>query len=206
MPEANILDLVIADDHAMVRQGIMRLFAGVADMRIIADTDNGDDLIELIRTLRPAVALVDISMPGPGPAGIAEQVDALGSTCRLLALTMHFEPSFAEELLTMGMAGYVIKDAAFDELLDAVRAVAGGDQYLSRELLSPTVSTRLPHLTGRERECLRLAANGETSDDIALRLGITERTVRFHVANSCQKLGVQRRSQAIVKAHKLKIL
>ncbi len=198
------IDLVIADDHAMFRQGIVRLFAGVPDMQIVAEADNGDDLIGLIRTHDPAAALVDISMPGPGAVGIVEQVEAMGVDCKLLALTMHLEPSYAETLLETGMSGYVIKDAAFDELLEAVRTVVGGDQYLSMDLLDLPGS--LPALTAREIECLKAAASGETGNAIGDTLGISERTVRFHIANICRKFGVQRRSQAIALAHRHNML
>ncbi len=204
MTSATVLDLVIADDHAMFRQGIVRLFAGVDDMQIVAETDNGDDLIGLIGSHNPAAALVDVSMPGPGPVGIVEQVEALGVSCKLVALTMHLEPSYAETLLEAGMSGYVIKDAAFDELLDAVHTVLAGDQYLSMDLLD--VPSSLPVLTAREIECLKAAASGETGNAIGDALGISERTVRFHLANICRKFGVQRRSQAIALAHRHNML
>ena len=203
-PDSPPIRIVIADDHSMFRQGIARLFAGVDDMEIVADCDNGDDLVRLIAEHRPDVALVDISMPGPGPAGIVAQVDAMESGCSLVALTMHLEPSLAGELLAHGMSGYVIKDAAFEDVLDAVRAVREGDQYLSRELLAGAPDAT--GLTERELDCLRRAAGGDTAKQIARDLDITERTVRFHLANVYRKLGVQRRSQAVAVAYERRIL
>ncbi|MEM8699713.1 MAG: response regulator transcription factor, partial [Pseudomonadota bacterium] len=108
----------------------------------------------------------------------------------------------ARELLALGMSGYVVKEAAFDELLTAIRAVAAGDQYLCRALIEPgpvTTETGMA-LTDREVTCLRHAAQGLTAKAIARELGITERTVRFHFSNLCRKFGVQRRSEAVADA------
>lgn len=195
---SNGISLIIADDHKMFREGIKRLFATVDDIEILADTDNGDDLIRLIEQHAPTVALVDVFMPGPGISGVTDAVEAMDRDCYLIALTMHLEPSFARQLLENGLAGYVIKDAAFDELLDAVRSVAQGDGYLSPRIVNAKSGDT--ELTPREFACLKAAAKGATGKHIAKDLSITERTVRFHLANVCRKLGVQRRSEAVAKA------
>lgn len=196
--------IVIADDHAMFRQGVLRLFAAVDNVDVIADADNGDDLIKLIEQHQPDVAIVDISMPGPGATGIVEQVEKSSVDCKLIALTMHMEPSYAHELLRLGMSAYVIKDAAFDELLEAIDSVIEDEQYLSRQIVES--SNQEPALTERELQCLRYTARGETGKHIARLLDISERTVRFHLSNACRKLGVQRRSQAVAVAIQRKLI
>ncbi|MEM6933073.1 MAG: response regulator transcription factor, partial [Pseudomonadota bacterium] len=158
----------------------------------------------LIADQTPDVAIVDISMPGPGPAGIVDAMETSGTQCRAVALTMHFEPSYARQLLANGMSGYVVKEAAFDELVTAIRTVAEGDQYLCRVLVD-LVPDEAP-LTEREQECLAGAAGGMTAKMIARELGITERTVRFHISNICRKLGVQRRTEAVAEALRMGLI
>lgn len=191
------ISLVIADDHAMFRQGIRLLLNSVADMQLLAEADEGEAFIEAVLAQRPRVAILDLSMPGPGARAIVQRLEAQAPEVQLMALTMHLEPQYAQDLMQLGLAGYVVKDAAFDELLDAIRCVAEGDQFVSAQLLD---QTQTPALTQREQQCLSGVAAGQTSKMIARRLGITERTVRYHLGNCCQKLGVQRRSQAVAEA------
>ena len=158
----------------------------------------------LIKTLKPDMAIVDISMPGPGTAAIVDTVAAMDVNCGLLALTMHLEPAFATGLIKRGLAGYVIKDSAFEELLDAVRTVAGGGRYLSRRIAE--VAVDMVELTPRELQCLKGVAEGLTNKMIARQIDVRERTVRFHLNNLCRKLGVQRRSQAVAVARRQGLL
>jgi len=196
--------IVMADDHQMFLQGLERLLVLEPRLEIVGTCNDGDTLLALVGDLRPDVALVDISMPGPGPAGIVDQIDSAGWGTSTLALTMHHEPSFARELLDQGMHGYVVKESAFDELVDAIITVDSGDQYICRALLDTSPSAI--DLTERERACLTLSAQGNTAKMIALRLKITERTVRFHSANACRKLGVQRVTEAVVAALKAQLI
>ena len=204
MDQREEIRIVMADDHLMFRQGLGRMLDAHEGLTIAGECANGDDLLGLIAALDPDIAIVDISMPGPGPAAIIETIETRGDRARTLALTMHMEPSFARELLAHGMSGYVVKEAAFDELLDAINAVAAGDQYLCRALLDE-VEADTP-LTEREMQCLEGAARGQTAKMIARDLNVTERTVRFHVSNICRKLGVQRRTEAVAEALKLKLI
>ena len=194
----------MADDHLMFRQGLGRMLDAREGLSIAGECANGDDLLALIAALDPDVAIIDISMPGPGPAAIVEAIEDRGQRTRTLALTMHMEPAYARELLAHGMSGYVVKEAAFDELTDAIFAIADGDQYLCRALIDEAMADS--PLTSREVECLIGAASGKTAKMIARDLGITERTVRFHVSNICRKLGVRRRTEAVAEALKLKLI
>ncbi|WP_420413912.1 response regulator [Roseibium sp.] len=196
--------VVMADDHQMFLDGLSRLLSGDERLFVDGTCADGDSLIRLVSDKKPDVAIIDISMPGPGPAGILEQIDRLAQDTKTLALTMHLEPSFARELLALGMNGYVVKEAAFDELIEAILTVARGDQYLCRTLVE-AMSEETP-LTDRERECLAGAARGQTAKMIAIDLDITERTVRFHFANACRKMGVQRVTEAVAAAFKLRLL
>jgi len=204
------ISIVIADDHQIFREGLARLLASEEDIVLIGEVDNGDDLLELVREHNPDVAIIDISMPGPGVDGIINAIDDMGVKTEALALTMHLEPSLAKRLLALGISGYIIKEAAFDELVSGVKAVAGGDQYICHAMLNRMADSDsnkpLPPLTEREFECLNMAAEGATAKMIANEIGITERTVRFHFSNICQKFEVQRRSEAIALAVKSGIL
>ncbi|MEX0285418.1 MAG: response regulator [Paracoccaceae bacterium] len=196
--------VVMADDHQMFLQGLERLLQSDPRLDVVATAADGDALLEIVKQTEPDLAIIDISMPGPGPAGIVEALELRGARTRTLALTMHFEPSYARELLANGMNGYVIKEAAFDELIDAIVTVHGGDQYLSRDLVEKAPVETL--LTDRERACLTAAAQGMTAKMTARHLEITERTVRFHSANACRKLGVQRVTEAVAAALKANLI
>ncbi|SNZ19388.1 response regulator transcription factor [Cohaesibacter gelatinilyticus] len=198
------IGVVMADDHQIFLEGLSRLLAADERLCVLGTCNSGDDLIELAKAHEPDVAIIDISMPGPGPAGIVQQLDALDMGIKTLALTMHLEPSFARDLLSHGMDGYVVKEAAFDELVEAILTIQGGDQYLCRTLIDVLPSESA--LTDRERECLSGAARGLTAKMIARELDITERTVRFHFANACRKLGVQRVTEAVAAALKQRLI
>ena len=195
MSDGSEIRLVMADDHQMFLEGLSNMLSSTEGFAVLGACADGDTLLQLVAEHQPDVAIVDISMPGPGPAGIVDALEAAGGGAKALALTMHLEPSYARELLSHGMSGYVVKEAAFEELAHAIRAVAAGDQYLCRAMLSEADAGA--SLTERELQCLSGAASGETAKMIANGLGISERTVRFHVSNACRKLGVQRRTQGI---------
>lgn len=207
---ASKIRVVMADDHQIFLDGLSRLLFNDQRIDVVGSCLNGDALIDMVRVQNPDIAIVDISMPGPGPAGIVDAIEAINLleatqvSTRTVALTMHLEPSFARELLAHGMDGYVVKEAAYEELIEALLCVHRGDQYLCRSLVEAT-SHETP-LTERERACLSGAARGQTAKVIALELNITERTVRFHFANACRKIGVQRLTEAIAAALKLNLI
>lgn len=194
--------IVIADDHQMFLDGIVRLLEGVGDIEIVGRGGNGDELLELITAHGPDIALADLSMPGPGLAAIIGRVQADGRACRIIALTMHLERSFALDMMSKGLCGYVTKDAVFSEVLDAIRRVADGETYLCRQIATQgnRQSSSPDLLTPREMQCLRLAAQGLTNKAIAQQLDISDRTAKFHLENICRKLGAKRRGEAVAKA------
>ena len=204
------ISIVIADDHQIFREGLARLLKSEENITLVGEVDNGDDLLEVVKERNPDVAIIDISMPGPGADGIINAIERMDVNTQALALTMHLEPSLAKRLLALGISGYIVKEAAFDELVSGVKAVADGDQYICHAMLDRMEENggdkALPALTERELECLHMAAKGDTAKMIANSIGITERTVRFHFSNICQKFQVQRRSEAIALAVKSGIL
>ena len=159
-------------------------------------------MLERVATEDPDIALVDISMPGPGLTAILDRIRESGSACRVIALTMHLERSFAFEMIDKGLAGYVTKDAVFSEVLEATRSVPAGKTYLCRQIASPG-DPEAPFsdlLTPREMQCFKLAAQGLTNKAIAQQLDISDRTAKFHLENIYHKLGAERRGEAIAKA------
>lgn len=193
--------LVLADDHKMFVEAIELLLAGHGTVEVVAKSQDGDTLLADIARHRPDIALVDLSMPGPGAHAIAKQA---GATCKLIALTMHLERALAERLLDQGFHGYVVKDAAFDELLAAVDAVMRGERYVSKALDQgrPGLTVAPGPLTPREMQCLRLAAEGQSNKQIARAFSISERTVKFHFENILEKLGAANRLEAVAIARR----
>lgn len=194
--------IVVADDHQMFLEGVARLLDGEDDIEIVGHGANGDDLLQMIKTHAPDLALADLSMPGPGLGAILELVRNDGMACRIIALTMHIERSFALNMMENGLSGYVTKDTACSEVLEAIRRVASGETYLCQQIALPD-GRRPPFpdlLTPREMQCLKLAALGLTNKAIAQQLGISDRTAKFHIENVCGKLDVRRCGEAVAKA------
>jgi DNA-binding NarL/FixJ family response regulator len=126
-----MIRVVIADDHAIFREGLAGLLRSVGDVELLGEASDGSALAELITRLEPDVAVADVSMPRHDLGRLAEDLRTRGARTRLIALTVHREPEVARPLLRAGVAGYVLKENAFDDLLDAVRAAASGGTYVS---------------------------------------------------------------------------
>jgi len=186
------LRVIVADDHAVFRQGLAALLGSVPDIELVGEAADGPELERLMAQVRPDVAVVDVAMPGHDLRRLLSQTGA-GGGIRVVALTQHGEPSVAQPLIAAGVAGYVLKESAFEELLAAVRAVAAGGRYVS-----PTLAARLLQcpadaaelLSPREQQVLRLIACGLVNKQIAARLGISIDTVRTHRNRLMEKLGL----------------
>jgi len=209
---AETIKIVAADDHRIFLEGLKSLFHLTPELDLVAVCEDGDTLLSLIEQKNPAIALVDISMPGANTETIVEIVESKYPETQIIALTMHLDPMLAKKLITLGLSGYVMKEEAFDELSKAITAVNLGEQFISPKLMNLISSPHLtpdscvPALTNREMSVLSHAANGSTNKEIARVLTISERTVRFHLSNSCIKLGAHGRSNAVAIALKRKIL
>jgi DNA-binding NarL/FixJ family response regulator len=203
--------VVIADDHPVFRHGLQQVVEKQADMQVVEAVGSGGAALEAIRRHAPDVAVLDVSMPGLGGFEVAKQAAQEGLRTRLMFLTMHDEPVLFERAMAIGVKGYVLKDAALSEIVQAVRTIAMGRTYLSPELSEYLVKRSFPSrraasepasplaiLNERERHILRLIGESKTSKEIAETLGLNYRTVENQRAAISQKLGLQG-SHALVK-------
>jgi len=195
-----VIRLLVVDDHPMVRDGLVSLFNGAADIEIIGAASDGQEAIDVATREGADVVLMDLAMPGmDGTEATRVLADACPDT-RVVILTSFSEHDRILEALDAGAVGYLLKDAEPDELLRGIRAAAAGDAPFSpraaRALLPRASRSPLDSLTERERQVLDLLAAGLTNKVIASRLGIAEKTVKAHLTSIFATLGVQDRVQA----------
>jgi DNA-binding NarL/FixJ family response regulator len=177
--------VLLADDHAMVAEGLSRLIAEVA--QLVGIVRDGHQLVEGARRLRPDIVVADVDMPGMSGIDAMRLLKAEGSSAQFIFLTVHGEPRLAAEAMRHGASGYLLKEAAGEELLSAIRAVRAGQSYLTplitkdvlRALATPSGAPKV-ELSARQREVLRLIAEGRRMKEIAAALGISVRTVEDH--------------------------
>lgn len=197
--------ILIADDHDVVRQGLRMFLSDDPELEIVAEARNGKEALELAKELRPDVILMDILMPVmDGITAIGEVRRALPDT-EVIALTSVLEDAKVVGAVRAGAIGYLLKDTQGDELCRAIKAAAAGQVQLSPQAAARLVrEVRAPEspeaLTDRETDVLRLLAQGKANKEIALALSIGENTVKTHVSNVLEKLGVQSRTQAALYA------
>lgn len=202
------LRIVLADDHAIVRQGLRLLIDSQPEMTVIGEAADGNAVLEQARALKPDLVLMDISMPGMNGLVATRLLKQLQPGVVIIALTRHDEETHLEELLRAGASGYVLKQSPPPELLRAIRAVAAGGLYLdpamSNRVADGLLGTRGDHpkepraaITERESQVLRLVAVGHSNKEIADRLKISIKTVELHKANAMRKLGLTGRVDVI---------
>ncbi len=197
--------ILIADDHDVVRQGLRMFLSDDPELEIVAEARNGKEALELAKELRPDVILMDILMPVmDGITAIGEVRRALPDT-EVIALTSVLEDAKVVGAVRAGAIGYLLKDTQGDELCRAIKAAAAGQVQLSPQAAARLVrEVRAPEspeaLTDRETDVLRLLAQGKANKEIAQALSIGENTVKTHVSNVLEKLGVQSRTQAALYA------
>lgn len=201
MTEAPIRVLV-ADDHAIVRTGIRHVLESEPGFVVVAEASTGAEALELTASLRPDVAVLDISMPGSSGIRVAGELRARVPETQVLIVSMHDNTEYVLESIRAGAHGYLLKDTAATELRGAIRAVRRGESYFSPPIagrLSAVVrgdaaaapARGLAQLTARERQVLTGIAQGHTNREIAALLGISPRTVESHRENLMKKLGVR---------------
>lgn len=203
MPEDGATTIVLADDHAVVRRGLRLVLEGEDDLRVVAEAGDVADALRYVRAHRPAVLVLDLNMPGePTLPAIPRLIEGSPETA-IVVLTMQADPGFARQALRSGARAYVLKEAADDELVEAVRAAARGDTYLNPRLGArlaaepPAPSGPPDDLSTREVEILRLIALGHTNGEIAERLFLSVRTVESHRAHIQQKLRRTSRAELV---------
>ncbi|MDQ7859798.1 MAG: response regulator transcription factor [Armatimonadota bacterium] len=203
------LRVVLAEDHAIVREGIRRLLAAEPDIVVVGEAADGHAAVDLTETLRPDVVCMDISMPGLSGLEATRQIKARLPEVGIVVLTMHEDEAYFYELVKAGASGYVLKRASARDLVDAVRAVAGGHTFLhpliAQRLVSEHERTggrdddrrRYDGLTERERQVVRLIANGKTNREIAEALHISVKTVETHRTHIMEKLDLHDRAHLV---------
>jgi DNA-binding NarL/FixJ family response regulator len=206
--------VVIADDHAIVREGLRVLVSAHPGLDVVGEAADGQEAWQLSCDLEPDVIVLDLSMPVMGGAETTERITKDCPNVRILALTMHEEKGYVSRLLRAGAAGYLLKRSASSELVRAIRAVAWGGTYVDPSLAAALLvdpghtmhahnaATRLhraavPDLTPRELETVRLVARGHSNKEIAATLEIGVKTVETHRANAMSKLGLQSRAALV---------
>jgi two-component system response regulator NreC len=199
--EAEPIGIVLADDHAAMRQSLRTLLDGESDLVVLAETDSLQSLVGHIHTHNPDVLVLDLGMPNHG-SGI-EALTRLSREARgtsIVVLTMNNDPAFARRVLDNGATGLVLKELADSDLPEAVRSASRGRRYVS-PLLAAKLTGRSgadgDNLTPREREVLRLIALGHTSVEIAAKLGLSPRTIETHRARIHRKLGLDTRAELV---------
>lgn len=205
--DAQVIQVVVADDHPIVRSGITNELSRQPDIVVIGAVTNGDDALQVVRKLAPDVLVLDINMPGLPAVEVVCQVARLPKPTRTLILTAYGDLEYVLAMLKAGAQGYILKDEDPAMITAAVRSVAQGGIWLSAEVadsvLHHTLGETSPDahgLSARELEVLRYLAEGKDNCQIGDALGISERTVRYHLRNIYDKLGVQRRGEAIAWA------
>lgn len=196
--------VLIADDHPLFRQGVAYTLSKEADIEVVGEAGTGREALSLARSLAPAVALLDITMPDGDGLTTAAKIAAELPATRIIMLTASEDGDDVVTALKVGAHGYVIKGAGAGEVLTAVRAVAAGESYITPkmagslllELTQKPAANPLDELTDREREVLELVAQGLTNREIGLQLSLAEKTVKHYVTAVLQKLHVRSRVEA----------
>jgi DNA-binding NarL/FixJ family response regulator len=202
-----MIRVVVVDDHAVVRAGLVAILASAPDVQCVATAGDGTSALQLVERLTPDVLLLDISMPGGGGVFVTRELRRTGRPVRILVLTSYSDPELVVDLVQAGADGYLLKENQAEAILDAVRAVAAGgapiDPTVAPSLLAE-VRGRAPGdvLTEREREVLELVREGNQNKSIARRLQISERTVKAHVTHIFERIGVSDRTQAALWAER----
>lgn len=196
--------ILIAEDHTLVRAGIRALLSAEPDFEVVGEVATGEDAVRMAYETRPDVVLMDLNMPGRGGMHAIGEIKRRTPEVKVLVITMHKTDEYIQEALRSGAAGYILKESGHDELRAAIRTVISGRVYLSPEVSERVVSnmittgpraapgtTPLESLTSREREVLKLVAQGLGNKEVANLLNLSIKTVEKHRANVMHKLGLK---------------
>ena len=198
--------VLLAEDHETVRQGIRALLETRPDIDVIGDASNGRIALERTLELKPDVVVLDVSMPDMNGLAAARAIKSAAPDVAIVALTRHGEDAYVKELLGAGASGYVLKQSAFDELVNAIRITASGGHYLDPTLQSRNIegtpsrfstTPARPRISEREASVLRMMALGHSNKEIATALDIALKTVEVHKANAMRKLNLRGRIDVV---------
>ena len=215
---ADLIRVVLADDHAVVRAGVKAVLGSAKDIQVIGEASNGRDAVAMVERLNPDVIVMDLSMGEMDGITATKELVGKETKTRILILTMHAEDAYLVKVLEAGASGYLVKSAADRELVDAVRAVAHGDLYMqpsATRALAKGIQRKSEHaderekdekLTERERDVLRYVAGGFSAPEIGAKLFISPKTVDTYKQRINEKLGLTHRSDYVELALKLGLL
>lgn len=209
------INVMIADDHSLIREGLKQLLEFDGTIKIVGEASNGIECLEKMSVYNPDVLLLDINMPEMNGIEVLKKMKDDNSQVKVLILTVHNEMDYLMKAVDIGVDGYILKDSESAELKKAIRAVRDGENYIQPSLI-PTLNNQLVNrdtdkdkissLTNRELEVLIQVANGMFNKEIATNLNISERTVKNHISNIFKKIDVSDRTQAAVFAIKNNII
>jgi len=210
--------ILLADDHTLFRQGVRTLLNSEPDMEVVGEASNGGDAAERAAETRPDVILMDISMPGPSSFEATRQIRRNRPETKVLFLTMYDDEDYLVEGMEVGASGYVLKDSPMNQLVGAIRDVHRGGSYLSPRMLSQLVDDfrmrmqtgnplpRFATLTNREKEVLKMLAEGDSVKEIACTLNLSVKTIEAHKFNLMRKLDIHNKAQLVQYAIQKKII
>ena len=199
---AQKIRILLVDDHAVIRMGLMTAVSDAADMDVVADVESGPDAIAAFRQHRPDVVVLDLRLHGMSGIETIHALRAEFKTARILIFSSYATGEEIYRAMKAGAAGFVLKEMSLDRLLEAIRAVHQGAQYMPSEIAARVGERLLAHLTPREIEVLHLLARGLSNKEIGAQLGVVEGTVKIHITSVFNKLGVSDRTQALIESIK----
>ena len=213
-----IIRCILVDDHTLFREGLKRVLEAESDIQIIGEASNASEAVARVRELHPDVVLIDIGMPGMSSFEAARVITRESPGTRLIFLTMYEDEEYLLQCLDAGASGYILKDAPGPKLITAVREVSQGRKYLSPQVLGklvddlrarsqgPQIVARSSTLTPREREVVKLIAEGNSVKEIAAMLGLSVKTIEAHKFNLMRKLNIHNKAQLVTYAIQKKIV
>ncbi|MCS7202672.1 MAG: response regulator transcription factor [Dictyoglomus sp.] len=191
------IKVLIADDHTLVREGIKALLREIPDVLVVGEVGDGKELIDKLKTLDPDIVLLDISMPNVNNLSFCERIKEISENTKVIILSMHYSEEYVRSALKYGVKGYILKDSSLSELEFAIRSVFKGEIYLSPKISNILVKDYLEKvkdpldvLTERQKEILKLLAEGYSAKEISHKLGISIKTVETHKSQIMEKLNI----------------
>ena len=199
--------ILFADDHQIVREGLSRLIGREDGLMIVAEAENGLEAVRLAQELHPDLAILDLRMPVMDGAAAAKEILGADPAAKILLLTSFATAAEVKVALDAGVLGAVVKDSSSETLIEAIRATARGEKFVSQEIADIIAEKQLaPTLSTRQKDILRLVSKGFNNEEIAERIGITRHGVKAHLAIAFERLGASSRTEAASLAHSLGLI